>query len=555
MTAEGNKTEISAPFIYVNPGQSYIIGAQVPASNATVDRVADNVFALSLMSPNSSKNGTQDIFGNLQLPFLEYLTMNQDADEEGWLYTMDSTPDIKGWKAAVIHAIGLPKPVQPIYASIVGLPFKANLTAIVQTPPNTSKSELKAKIQQITADLFGEDAINTESLFSIESSYMYTNCTAKPITTGSILDAPSSVRRNVFPNGTVGIASNQQGFAIAFDGNRSSNATTPRRIGVQSWLGLSNNVGFSSTEPSDSSIEVFSEAWCDVTQTYVEAEVYCRTEGNCTVARIRESRQPHNSSALTALDGVTFPWSLLDGDVGTFNEVYRHHRDHVAENFFTNMLNSIDVGQLPDINLSPLESYFSTPSNPFKASLSGQGASSGQSGQRPITEVGDQLFSWRLAQLLNTYWLASIEPYVVPSGIDLEMTDDGDANRLPVSAGQMYVERTIFRCHMLFFAILLVISIGLFLAGMATAYLDATRLGPDVLDDFVNHLRHNPYVLVDKLAPTMADGQEMARALRGTVVQMGDVRPDAAVGYVAIGTPNAGQAVERLKTTGQRRYL
>ena len=124
---------------------------------------------------------------------------------------------------------------------------------------------------------------------------------------------------------------------------------------------------------------------------------------------------------------------------------------------------------------------------------------------------------------------------------------------MPTAQDHMYVERIVLRCHVPYFVVLLVISLGLCAVGLVTAYLDATRRGPDVLDDFVNSLRHNPYVHVDTLGPSMQDGQEISRRLRNTVVQMGDVRPDDHVGYVAIGTPNERQPVERLDP--RRHYL
>lgn len=95
-------------------------------------------------------------------------------------------------------------------------------------------------------------------------------------------------------------------------------------------------------------------------------------------------------------------------------------------------------------------------------------------------------------------------------------------------------------------AVLVVISVVLFAFGLGTTYLEATGRGPDVLDDFVNSLGHNPYVHVQQ-GPMMEDGREKARRLRNTVIRMGDVKPDDPVGYVAIATPNEVQRVERLQ--------
>lgn len=566
VSKETNVTKIDTPFLYVNPSQSFD-GRATSGAHISTNRVIENVFTTSLLSPNSSKNGTQDQFGNIQIPLLEHLMLNETADSDGWVYTMDW--NLRGVKAAILHAAGLEHSwTKPIYASIIGLPYKANMTSIA-IDTNGTESEHNARLQQIKDDLFGNDAVNTQSEFTIETSYMYANCSTKPSTKGQALNEHFDVDfyydaklrdATHFSNATRGVASNSNGFSIAYDGQHSLNSTTARKITVRSWLGLPNNTALDTREPFTKTVEVISEASCTITQTYVEAMVYCPSQNNCTVAKIRESRTAKEASShLTALDGITYPRSLLE----TRNQIppwgfeleQQTYASEIARTFFEYFVNAATVEDdlQPIDNLGPLESYFARPDAPFKASEGVNGKASGLAGQRPITEVGDQLFSWRLSQLMNTYWLASVEPFSVISGIDIDAIQKEEANPLPTAQGHMYVERIVLRCHVPYFAVLLVISLGLCVVGLATAYLDATRRGPDVLDDFVNSLRHNPYVHVDTLGPSMQDGQEISRRLRNTVVQMGDVRPDDHVGYVAIGTPNERQPVERLDP--RRHYL
>jgi hypothetical protein len=570
VSKETNVTTIETPILFVNPSLSWdnrAVGVDEGVPTASLDRVIENVFTTSLLSPNSSKNGTQDIFGNIQIPLLEYLMLNETTDTDGWLYTTDW--DLQGVKAAIVHAAGInPSRTRPIYASIVGLPYKANLTSkAVDT--NSTESDHDARLQQVKNDLFGHDAVNVQSEFTIETSYMFANCSTKPLTRGKALDyngaedpVTSARSPSHFPNATTGVSNNGNGFSIAYDDKHSLNSTTARNITIRSWLGLPNNAALDGSEPvtNNEQIEVISEASCTITQTYVEALVRCPSQNNCTVAKIRESRTADQShSPITALDGATFPKSLitrysnlLPPDVDDMQQKYTSAIAKTFFDFFVNATTVKDRFFSPE-NLGPLESYFARPDAPFKASEGANGASSGETGQRPITEVGDQLFSWRLPQLMNTYWLASIEPFSVISGIDIDAIQAGDAKPVSSTPGRMYVERIVLRCHMPYFAVLLVISLGLCAVGLVTAYLDATRRGPDVLDDFVNSLRHNPYVHVDTLGPSMQDGQEISRRLRNTVVQMGDVRPDDHVGYVAIGTPNERQPVERLNP--RRHYL
>ena len=571
VSKETNVTTVETPFLYVNPTQSWdnrAVGVDEGVSTASLDRVIENVFTTSLLSPNSSKNGTQDLFGNIQIPLLEYLALNETPDPDGWIYTMDA--NFEGVRAAIVHTAGVNLTwTKPIYASIIGLPYKANLTSKV-VDINSTESDHNARLEQVKTDLFGHDAVNIQNEFTIETSYMYADCSTKPLTKGRILDyteidpVPSLRSSSHFPNSTRDVANNGNGFSIAYDARHSLNSTTARNITVRSWLGLPNNAALSNAvenvDNSLESIEVISEASCTITQTYVEAMVRCPSQNNCTVAKIRESRNADKAhSPLTALDGVTFPKSsierysnMLPLDVEDMQQQYTAEIAKTFFGFFVNATTVKDRFFSPE-HLGPLESYFARPDALFKASEGANGATAGSTAQRPITEIGDQLYSWRLSQLLNTYWLASIEPFSVISGIDIDAIEVGDAKPLSSTPGRMYVERIVLKCHKLYFAILLVISLGLCAIGLVTAYLDAIRRGPDVLDDFVNSLRHNPYVHVGTLGPSMQDGQEISRRLRDTVVQMGDVRPGHQVGYVAIGTPSERQPVERLDPS--RHYL
>lgn len=168
------------------------------------------------------------------------------------------------------------------------------------------------------------------------------------------------------------------------------------------------------------------------------------------------------------------------------------------------------------------------------------------SDQSPVSTIGSKLFSRRLTQLLNTYWLASADPYTLTGGIDIATIQDGTmVGQGSNVTGQLSIETNVLHCSVAYMAVLVGISATLLIIGLFTAYLDATRKGPDVLDDFVNSLRHSPYVHINQ-GPTMEDGQEKARRLRTTTIRMGDVRPDDPIGYVAIGTPNEQQPVAKL---------
>lgn len=303
--------------------------------------------------------------------------------------------------------------------------------------------------------------------------------------------------------------------------------------------------------PSDAVNKIWtvdlSEAWCDLTTTYLEVQAYCTNELNCTVSKLRPSRKSHPSSNLTVFDGIQTQDYQSPGEYSADGLATYH--DQVPLKWFGNFVNSTQTSLAgvhgPQVQV-PLEAYFHDPVTPHFY---------GQDMPAPIHEIGSELFSTRLTQLLNTYWMASVAPYTLLSGVEyypdandptILHSTRGDGS-LATSQGSFYIETMILRVHKVYLAILLTVSILLFLAGLLTAYLDATRKGPDVLDDFVNSLRHSPYVHVEQ-GPSMEDGPEKARRLRQTVIQMGDVSPGGDYGYVAIGTPSAEQPVERVSS-------
>ena len=97
---------------------------------------------------------------------------------------------------------------------------------------------------------------------------------------------------------------------------------------------------------------------------------------------------------------------------------------------------------------------------------------------------------------------------------------------------------------------LVVLSIALIFAGITTAVFELRRKGPSILDEFVGSLRDNPYAHID--AKSTEDGVDLAKRLWEMRVQLGDVKPDDTIGYVAVAVPSASQPVDCLQR--RRRY-
>lgn len=176
----------------------------------------------------------------------------------------------------------------------------------------------------------------------------------------------------------------------------------------------------------------------------------------------------------------------------------------------------------------------------------------------PIADIGAVLFSRRFSQLLSTFWMASYVPLAIMTGST--SSDDKVYNLTQESHGALFAGRSgpnvttadvitnvvVLKVNKAWAAGLIVISTILILAGISGFLLDLWQKSPSVIDFFVSNLRHNPYAEIREHQST-EDGADMARRLKHTIVQIGDVRPDDAVGMIAIATPTQSQPVQEIR--------
>jgi hypothetical protein len=475
---QSNYTIIDTPFVFFDPGPAKSTFPEVVSRNFLQD-AADAAFTSALFSPASSKNGSQDIFGNLQIPMLEDLRTRQTPDLEGWFYAdgtnftqldyvFSALNVSQNVQSAFADATGKRRNTsQPIYTSMFGIPFIRNAS---QSISPTKSFQSSSKLDRVKVDLFGSEIINTMAQFTMETSYLYLDCSLDQSTVqnpGIAGNIPTPAIRNPAWFNSSDVVQNGQGFAIEYDGSHSNVSTVPRHIRFASWVYIDLDDGGINV---DNPYNTLTEARCDLTTTYVEVQVWCPSERNCTAISLRESRQPHVDSNLSVLDGWLGDPSenyYDDGNGTTFDA-------QVARRVFETFVNSTGTVEHGTEFLTPVESFFGDPVKPFQYAFSYP---------KPIFEVGDRLFSQRFTQLLNTYWLASIDPYELTNGIDL--LDGGSAGRSQ-GQGQTYLEKSLLKCNLAFMIPLLLISLAMCAAGVVTTYMDATRRGPDVLDDFVS---------------------------------------------------------------------
>lgn len=148
--------------------------------------------------------------------------------------------------------------------------------------------------------------------------------------------------------------------------------------------------------------------------------------------------------------------------------------------------------------------------------------------------------------------MALIAPYAVTEYFSSEgerrSVNRGLGNTYEVSNTTALLEtgETILICHKSWLAILIVSSLVIAAAGVATVVLNLTGKGPEIFDSFTSMLWDNPYILVDAGTST-EDGPDKVRRLRKTKVKLEDVQPKETYGYIVLATKETGQHVERLR--------
>ncbi|EME46942.1 hypothetical protein DOTSEDRAFT_22944 [Dothistroma septosporum NZE10] len=173
-----------------------------------------------------------------------------------------------------------------------------------------------------------------------------------------------------------------------------------------------------------------------------------------------------------------------------------------------------------------------------------------EDGNLDIASTGPHMF--RLAQLLNTFWLSWVYPEAMTGAFDSTMKSESQMQS-PVGIHQptsttadVETIHIVLQVQWPWAAILTATLLLLIAAGLTTAFLELNRHAPMVLDTSMSSLKQNSYAKFNRGNCT-EDGADMARRLKYLQVQIGDVRPWGGVGHVAIATPWMVQEVKEIK--------
>jgi hypothetical protein len=277
---------------------------------------------------------------------------------------------------------------------------------------------------------------------------------------------------------------------------------------------------------------------CNVTQTYVEAEIECPTHTTCAAKRVRRSRLNQFPSAWTLLDlSKRTPTLLFEGMLSTGNGKLRY----------------------PQL----LDRYLSDPNLV-------------NSNYANITEATEAKYTVRLGQVLNAYFACLNGFFAITAGINNETAYSWDNNQTftvqrdtagnrnslwedqysaSFAADRMFKTKTwtseatkaqrieIIVAHRGWVIALCIASTVLIFSSLVAPFIHHFLIvGVDVAMNISSlATRHNPYMALPQTG-TYLDASDRARLLAHHKVRLGDAEGTAEVGTLVMGSSEGNRA-------------
>jgi hypothetical protein len=345
------------------------------------------------------------------------------------------------------------------------------------------------------------------STFDLTTSYFLSECTVRVVSNNS--------NNHTLPLSTLGASNSEYGNEYA---DMVINLVSSSDVASSSLRGIDIWSAYLWSYVPDTGISLFTKtkASCDLSQTNVDVRVWCIGD-KCGAIAVRRSLRSTSGSTPAIFSIPTYdavPWYrglLLAVPAGTSNEYSR--------------------------TSSMLLDYIASPALTI-----------GSDRAVDLSHIGDDTYSERLSQLLNTYWLSSAAPFAVLGNFQQQSQNllSATYSTADSTAGSSTTGHLVFRCVKPWLILLYLSSGVMLLAGIACTVLNALRRGPDVLDTFVLALRDNEFARIAN-ASSMDNGNQVGKRLKYTKVRLGDVRPDAEIGHVAVATPGPEMPVNGLQ--------
>jgi hypothetical protein len=281
---------------------------------------------------------------------------------------------------------------------------------------------------------------------------------------------------------------------------------------VATWNGTGSSVYIKNMadvrQPGDATLEPLSFVYwdwgtqasqCSLTTTYIEARVQCSSASACGVSRLRRSKLNHRAPEHTLLD--------------------RRSKENFFEHF-TGLMHEYAP------YTTPVQNYLIIPDNPVPYV------------RQPENHIPtNDVFATRLGQLMNGYW-SCLQGYTtiaagVPIGTDTLIQD---VYVTSASNGTYSTSEAVIQAHYAWVVTLAVASMAMIIASLVSPLARYFQKSPDLMLNISSlATRDSPFMALPP-SGSFLGASDRARLVKDIRVRFGDVKADADVGRLAIGT-------------------
>ncbi|OJD15890.1 hypothetical protein AJ78_03908 [Emergomyces pasteurianus Ep9510] len=485
-------TEISSPFNAMRQPLAFV-GPQL-----------NGLYITSLMAPPEAKSSPTDIWGNLKVPLMSHLTSNRTANETGW-YNIDAFAE----NIPFSSLIGIP---------VGGLPWNGNTTFTMES------------------SYFDNDCFTLSAAPHVPITENFTAPAGTDLSMTKSKDAPKLV---LIPNNTFyGQADAQSSFKFGIDSSVDWRPGYLTKVWDEGMLSFIPNVtdnektffGNKQTFLFESKLSVFpgvrnpaTVAYCNIRRVYVESAVHCIGNSSsirkpqCSVTATRASRKPHPPSDITPF---------------LFRPVL---------NKFTSSL-ATSQGQNETSRYSLMEKYLNNTDAPLLVQEVGIS----------LYKLDKVVFSQRLTQVLNTYYMASLFPSAMVGGLDAKLPEytirmySEDPFKRSTIGTVTSLEHNLYTTNPAWLTVFLVTSAVMLLAAVASSLLAFFTHIPDVLG-YASSLTRDSAHFPHAAEGSVLDGLVRSRRLKDKKVRLGDVQSNERVGLLAFSETDSAARAEKQK--------
>ncbi|KAH8710199.1 hypothetical protein GQ44DRAFT_626784 [Phaeosphaeriaceae sp. PMI808] len=517
-------TQTFTPLRYLSTGPGStawsMAGGTYVESDGGLTQV-EGLYAAALLGSKQSKEGPEDTWGNVKIPFLDPSSLS--PDHRGiWTNVSDNLRAPEEY----FSLVGIP---------VIGRPLDQDGTFNLET------SQLTVQCGSFTKSSVGTD--NYTALLNLVPGQIWKNM--------SIADNPwgggvIGGRKSTFffqtdlplTNGGDGRFASYAGFTnISTTGKPYPKRQITYASSFQQVVG-------------NTTLNIVN---CSLGQVHVETVVKC-TKEKCSAAQIRPSLTDLRDEHTTPFDHFLISELALKAFPKTFGW---SRGSNPTEQFIYNTTSFQLVSPTTDLGTNP--------------------------GWVDLSLLDPKVFSRRLALLLNTYYQLTIAPTAFLGNIPQSNLSSFGRDTLPVTDADVYLPKNIstrntsfevwfslfqekvyksevyfigattnatvgnthqmFACNFAWLSLMFAAASTVLVIGIASLILKQKTLGPEMFGSVTSMTYENEFIKIPE-GGSMLDSMERARLLKDVEVSVGDVRGNEDVGHIALA---AGVPVRKLE--------